>query len=236
MAEVAPPAFPSALCIAFSEAADGDLGLDGDAEAASRFARKIGLGEEDEIFVARQVHGAEVLEAPGANEAAFGGLRVVGPADGVVVGPGAFAGVFTADCAPVLLADPATRRAAAVHVGWRGLAAGVIAEAVGRFEAPARLFAFVGPAARAPCYEVGRDVYEAAARAAGIAPPPAGVERLPLDLAGAAAATLRRLGVRNVRLDGRCTICDPTLHSHRRAIAAGGATAGRMLGVIGWRS
>ena len=74
--------------------------------------------------------------------------------------------VRTADCLPVLLADPAHRAVAAVHAGWRGALARIVEKAVGEMRRvfgsePARLLAVLGPCIRVCCYEVGEDVEEA---------------------------------------------------------------------------
>jgi YfiH family protein len=70
------------------------------------------------------------------------------------------------DCAPVLLYDPEHTAFALVHAGWRGTAAGVVAEAVASMSAhfgarPSALLAGIGPAIGACCYEVSDKVREA---------------------------------------------------------------------------
>ena len=74
--------------------------------------------------------------------------------------------VRTADCLPLLLADPKHRAVAAVHAGWRGALGRIIAKTVGEMRrvygsSPASLLAVLGPSIRACCYEVGEDVEEA---------------------------------------------------------------------------
>jgi polyphenol oxidase len=71
--------------------------------------------------------------------------------------------VKSADCLPILLADPEKRAVAAVHAGWRGCAAGVAIRTVERMVAsigsrPERLLAAFGPSIRACCFEVGPEV------------------------------------------------------------------------------
>jgi polyphenol oxidase len=74
--------------------------------------------------------------------------------------------VRTADCLPLLLADPKHRAVAAVHAGWRGALGRIIEKTVGEMRrvhgsSPSSLIAVLGPSIRACCYEVGEDVEEA---------------------------------------------------------------------------
>jgi hypothetical protein len=80
--------------------------------------------------------------------------------------PGLLLAVQTADCVPILLADPARRAVAAVHAGWRGTLARVVAKTVGRMRLefgtrPADIVAAIGPAIGRCCYEVGPEVAQA---------------------------------------------------------------------------
>ncbi len=170
----------------------------------------------------RQVHSARVLEAqPGE----------CGEGDAVVTEERGLAlAVATADCVPVLIAGE--RRLAAVHAGWRGLAAEVVARAVEALGEPATaLRAAIGPAIGPCCYEVGEDV---AGAVAAVSDPavvlPGRGARPHLDLQAAARHQLARLGVR-ADIVARCTRCHPQeLWSYRRD----GAAAGRNLAFL-WR-
>jgi YfiH family protein len=79
---------------------------------------------------------------------------------------GVLAGVKTADCVPLLLADPVTGAYGAIHAGWRGTLARVALKGLEQMrreygaEAENVLVA-IGPAAGACCYEVGLDVIDA---------------------------------------------------------------------------
>lgn len=78
---------------------------------------------------------------------------------------GTLVGVKTADCVPILLADPATGSFGAVHAGWKGTAAGIVTRAIEKlaseFGAKAEnLVAAIGPSASCDNYEVGSDVIE----------------------------------------------------------------------------
>ncbi len=73
--------------------------------------------------------------------------------------PGLVCAVLTADCLPLLLCDRRGRSVAAVHAGWRGLAAGVIEQTVAAMGVPAdELLAWMGPAISQAAYTVGDEV------------------------------------------------------------------------------
>jgi YfiH family protein len=139
--------------------------------------------------------------------------------------------VLAADCLPVALGG--SQAVAVIHAGWRGLAAGVIAEGVRALRGlsdDGRILAVVGPGAGACCYEVGADVHAAFAgveRTASGAGRPASH----IDLRAIAHEQLAAAGVAEVRDVDACTICDERFFSHRRE----GAGAGRQAGVA-WLS
>ena len=69
--------------------------------------------------------------------------------------------VLSADCLPLLLCDKKGSQVAALHLGWRGIAAGLINSAIGSFTCSATdLVAWIGPHIRQRNYETGADVYE----------------------------------------------------------------------------
>ncbi len=109
-----------------------------------------------------QVHGCLVWRDPDA--LAGPGERV---GDGLVTSQaGRLLVIRTADCVPILLADPEHRAVAAVHAGWRGTVLRVVEKAVGEMRAqfgsrPGRLYAAIGPSIRGCCYQVGSEVVEA---------------------------------------------------------------------------
>jgi YfiH family protein len=142
--------------------------------------------------------------------------------------PGRIVAVKTADCVPILLADPRYRAVAAVHAGWRGTAAGIVGNAIRAMTArwqtqPVDLHAAIGPAIGGCCYEVGADV---AARFTGVC------ERASIDLAEVNRRQLLDTGLEpaNIWTAGLCTYCDSQrCHSFRRD----GEAAGRMFSFIG---
>ncbi|MGH9402451.1 MAG: peptidoglycan editing factor PgeF [Terriglobia bacterium] len=74
--------------------------------------------------------------------------------------------VRTADCLPILVVDPGSRVAAAIHAGWRGALARITEKTLGEMRRcfgsnPRRLFAALGPCIHPCCYEVGEEVVDA---------------------------------------------------------------------------
>lgn len=163
-----------------------------------------------------QVHGCTVYEQGGVP------LQVAGDADAsVAFGPGAVCVVMTADCLPVLLCDEAGTVVAAVHAGWRGLAAGVIEATVQRMRRPVnQLQAWLGPAIGPAHFEVGDEVRACfceidADAAAAFRRNAAG--RWLADLPMLARQRLARLGLTAVSGGGICTFADQDrFFSYRR--------------------
>jgi len=169
----------------------------------------------------RQVHGTTVVFADadtltGADPWAPG----LPPPDGdalVARTAGVALAVLTADCAPLALGSP-EGVFGAVHVGWRGLAAGVVARAV---EAMASLgatgiVAGLGPCIGPCCYEFAPDDLDAVGAACGTDVRARTTWGRPsLDLPGALRAGLAAVGVPVVVAVGHCTACTPGYFSHR---------------------
>jgi purine-nucleoside/S-methyl-5'-thioadenosine phosphorylase / adenosine deaminase len=171
--------------------------------------------------LARQVHGARVVEAEPESEGA--GFEdpstALGDADAIVTSArGVPVAVLTADCVPVALAHPRTGRLAVVHAGWRGVAGGVLQAGLVCFEQPAEVLAAVGPAVGPDHYEVGEEV----ARAVSGASERGAIttrkdSRIHLNLPATVTRILGELGVRAVEWDEVCTACEPDrFFSHRR--------------------
>lgn len=103
-----------------------------------------------------QVHGTQVIDAAQALSHAAPSPQ----ADGAYTDQAnRVCAVLTADCLPLLLCDSAGTQVAAVHVGWRGLAAGVVEATLAALKRPAaQLLAWMGPAIGAQAFEVGEEV------------------------------------------------------------------------------
>jgi YfiH family protein len=127
--------------------------------------------------------------------------------------------VLTADCVPVALADPETGRLGVVHAGWRGLVAGVVTEALGRFPDPVSVVAVVGPAVGPDHYPVGPDVAQVVehttGRSAVIRRGAGG--RIAVDLSATVAGMLEASGSIVVDRVTECTACEADrFFSYRR--------------------
>jgi len=198
------------------------LGTGSSVDDWKRAARSVGAPAMGVSFVS-QVHGDEVLWAsrPG----------LVGEADAVISDvPGLLVAVRTADCVPILVAGQGV--VAAIHAGWRGLAAGVIPQTMQKLQGAGPFVAAVGPAIGVDSYEVGEEVVN------GIKswmPEDAFVlrdrARPHVDLAAAAAHQLRSSGVSDVEIVRVCTFTDDRLWSHRREASK----AGRQAAIVGLR-
>jgi len=133
------------------------VGDDRVAVAANRETLRRVLQLPEEPRWLQQVHGTTVIDA--AKTVASG---VAPLADAACCSrPGVACAVLTADCLPLLLCDQAGRQVAAVHAGWRGLAAGVIEQTVATMQQPGgALLAWLGPAIGPAAYQVGDEVRE----------------------------------------------------------------------------
>jgi YfiH family protein len=197
----------------------------------ARLLEVLGLGAAG-IVQATQVHGAAVALAEDAS-------RPSGCEADAVVGRAASGriavGVRVADCVPVLVASAETGDVAAIHAGWRGVVAGVVAAGV-KALGGGGLVAAIGPCIGACCFEVGRDVAESIALAAPgaevVAPYPHALpDKVFVDLRAAVRQQLAAAGVDPARIEDvpGCTKHEASrFHSFRRD----GKGSGRMLASI----
>lgn len=193
--------------------------------AVNRLALRATLRLPSEPVWLRQVHGTavQVLDLPGDpnREAHDDPVADAAYADR----PGLICVVQTADCLPLLIASDDGGEVAAVHAGWRGLAAGVIEATLARFRAPPqRLRVWLGPAIAARSYEVGEEVraaFIAADAGAAEAFTPTRPGHWLCDLYALARRRLRAAGVATIGGGGLDTYTDPRFYSHRRARPTG---------------
>ncbi len=205
-------------------------------ENRARVAAMLGV-DRHRLITLRQVHSAlavtldDAVPQPSTIEAD----AVVTRARGLAVG------VLTADCAPVLLADPEAGVIAAVHAGWRGAKDGIIGATVaamcGIGADPARIRAAIGPAISVDAYEVGEDfradflaAHQSAEPHFRTAP---GRPRPHFDLVGFVADQLAAQGIAKVEGSGQCTFAgESILFSYRRSRLRNEADYGRQISAI----
>jgi len=224
---------PGSVRAAWSDASRGDLrpgGRDGvgrtaDGAALSAFAVDVTAGTGAPVGAVvwtGQVHGSRVLDvdtAPvPAADVAVPLLVRTGEGDALVSDlPGVALCVLTADCGALALASPEGVYAA-VHVGWRGLLAGVVEAAVDRMRGrgATEVVGALGPCIHAECYEFsGSDLDAVAAVYGDTVRGRTTGGRPALDVPAGIAAALARAGARPVGGVDVCTACDDGYHSHR---------------------
>ena len=164
------------------------------------------------IATLRQIHSSRVIFAHRSGD--------LGEGDALVSNiPGIALTIRTADCLPILIADPENRAVAAVHAGWRGTAEKIVLATLEtmavRFGTNAANVAIaIGPGIGECCYEVGPEV------AASILSDRGGTyTSMKIDLAQATIRQLRRNGgtVGHIDPSGLCTRClVEHFHSYRR--------------------
>jgi len=192
---------------------------------------------ETDIVTNYQVHSARaiVVDRPFAS----GGVP---QADALVTQtPGLAIGALTADCTPVLFADPEAGVVAAAHAGWRGAVTGVLGSTVEAMEQlgakRARIRAAIGPTISQTNYEVGPEfkaqfLEQAPGNARFFAIPP-GASRDHFDLPGYCSQQLGSLGLSNIEDLGLCTYSQESLfYSYRRKTHRKEPDYGRQIAAI----
>src|SRR5262249_10707043 len=204
------------------------------AENRSRMATALGVAPQ-RLLTAYQTHSPNVVvaEAPWTTEDRP-------RADAIVTRMRMLAiGVTTADCGPILLADPGTGVIGAAHAGWRGALTGVIEATIAAMErlgaARGQIRAAIGPMIRQSSYEVGPDLV---ARFGAEDPdrffaPATRNGHAMFDLAGYIAMRLKLGGVDQVEDLGLCPYADPArFFSYRRATHRAETDYGRHVNAI----
>ncbi len=196
-----------------------------DAVHRNRERLREGLGLPSAPHWLEQVHGCDVAEADGREDLCRADAATA-------TRPGRVCAVLTADCLPLLICNRRGSRVAAVHAGWRGLAAGVLEATLETFEdAPSDLLVWLGPAIGPAAFEVGPEVREAflaihPADDACFAPNRPG--HWLADIYQLARNRLQRLGVGYVGGGDYCTVSEPErFFSYRRD-----GVTGRMASLI----
>lgn len=180
-----------------------------------------------------QVHGTQVLKI------AAGQALTATPiaADALITQEkGVALAMMTADCLPVLLTDVQGKEVAAIHAGWRGLAAGIIEKTIEKMQHKP-VYAWIGAAIHQAAFEVGEDVFTAFTTADVAAKscfyqtesnPPV---KYMADLPALAVQRLAKLGVQT-QVAEACSYADDRFYSHRQATHQQNKAVGRMVSVV----
>jgi YfiH family protein len=206
------------------------------AENRARVARHLG-GHHADVATIYQVHSGDAVAIdapvdPGARP----------KADAIVTRtPGLVIGILTADCAPVLFADPVAGVVGAAHAGWRGAVGGVLEATVAAMEKLGaerqRIVAAIGPAINQVSYEVGPEFEEALLKSCATNEmflarnTPHG--RAHFDLPAFVGMRLETSGVGQVERQSVCTYANESLFfSYRRSQHRSEGDYGRQISAI----
>ncbi|GGX63310.1 peptidoglycan editing factor PgeF [Streptomyces anandii] len=207
----------------------GAVGDDPGAVGANRelAAKSLGIDPARVVWM-NQVHGADVAVVDGP----WGSAAEIPAVDAVVTARRGLAlAVLTADCVPVLLADPVAGVAAAAHAGRPGMLKGVVPAAVRAMRSlgadPARIVARTGPAVCGRCYEVPDAMRAEVAAAEPAAHAETSWGTPAVDVCAGVHAQLERLGVRDRQQSPVCTRESDDHFSYRR-----NRTTGRLAGYV----
>ena len=192
--------------------------------------------DEKVMLQSKQIHSANIKMVSDTS------TPVVPDADGLVTDArsGVVLSVRTADCAPILLVDPVSHIASAVHAGWRGTAGEIVKHAVETMVQKgaklADIRATIGPRIGMCCYSV--DETRANFFMEKYSKDPKVISRIGdawhLDIGWVNYLQLREAGLNAKNIDApiTCTSCQITdFYSFRKDTKS---SFGEMLGVIGW--
>jgi YfiH family protein len=203
-------------------------------ENRRRVAAWFDLGPE-RLATVHQIHSPDVVVVSGD----YDGSRPQADAQ-VTSTPGVILGVLTADCGPILFADPENRVIGAAHAGWKGALGGVLENTIDAMIALGarreKIRATLGPSISAANYEVGPEFVERFLAEdpafAAFFTPSAKAGHSMFDLPGLTLMRLTRAGVTADSL-GLCTYASPeTFYSYRRTTHAGEPDYGRQISAI----
>ncbi|WP_333714798.1 peptidoglycan editing factor PgeF [Yoonia sp.] len=233
----------------------GFFGRAGGASSGVFHGLNCGHGSSDQHDVVT-INRARVAEAMGVAPDMLAGVHQIHSADVVVVTApmspapkvdamvtttkGVALGILTADCQPVLFADPKAGVIGAAHAGWKGAVSGVLEATVAQMEAlgatRADISAVIGPTISQTAYEVGpelRDQFLARDSAFARFFSRGKGDRFHLDLPGFGLDRLRASGVGQAAWTGHCTYQDAQrFFSYRRSVHKREADYGRLISAI----
>jgi YfiH family protein len=204
-------------------------------ENRARMANAMGVAPAN-FLTAYQVHSPDVAVAETAWDS-----TTRPHADAIVTrNPDLAIGITTADCGPVLLADPKAGVIGAAHAGWKGALTGVLESTISAMETLGAerngIIAAIGPLIRQRSYEVGAEfVVRFTAADPGYAAFFIASERAEhamFDLAGFIRARLEQAGVLMIDDLGNDTYADDRFFSYRRSVHRKEPDYGRLIHAI----
>jgi YfiH family protein len=212
----------------------GGDNLDLVSENRARIATAMGV-EPHALATLSQVHSATVitlLEEPAPHARPQGDAMVTNL-------PGIAIGILTADCTPILFADPESGVIGAAHAGWKGAVGKIVPKTIDAMVAlgaeRSRIIASIGPTISGPNYEVGTQFMADVLSYYPEAKPwffvPEG-KREHFDLPGLVEAQLQAAGIGAVENLGACTYASPALYFSHRYATHQDRTTGRQMAVI----
>ena len=208
-----------------------------DLVVSNRSSAAYAMGEHGvkDLVVFRQVHSTKVVTLAERPQGVI-------EADAMVTNrPDLLLGILTADCSPILFADPEAGIVAGAHAGWKGAAGGIVQATVRAMVAlgadPRNIRAAIGPTISGANYEIGP---ETAAQIVVLDPAaapqisiPAGKSREHFDIPGLLMSQLFSAGVGLVGDLALCTYADPATYFSHRYATHHGTTTGRQISIIG---
>ena len=218
---------------------NGGLGSDDDpahvTENRRRMAERMGV-DPAHFLTVYQVHSPDVAVATAPWDADTRPRvdAMVTQVEGLALG------VTTADCGPVLFADPEARVIGAAHAGWKGALTGVLEATIAAMEKlgaeRSQIQVAIGPLIRQPSYEVGAEFVERFVREDGenslFFIPSARDGHAMFDLAGFIRMRLQRAGVGGIDDTGVDTYPDERYFSYRRSVHRKERDYGRQIHAI----
>ncbi len=155
--------------------------------------------------------------------------------------PGLAIGILTADCGPVLFADPQARVVAAAHAGWRGAMEGILEATIVAMESlgarRSRIHSALGPCIGQPNYEVGEEFQDRfiahSSSYACFFRTPQNATRPHFDLPGFILSDLATRGLASIASESRCTYANESkFFSYRRSTHRSEGDYGRQISAI----
>ncbi len=197
-------------------------------ENRKRICNAMGI---DHMVTLRQVHKSDVLIVDSNTENGYQMDAMVSKT------PGRLLAIQTADCAPVLLADPVARVVGGIHAGWRSAVTGIVQKTIDAMQAlgaeKERITAVIGPCIHQKSYEVGQEVFDAAKKAEFFAPSNR-VGHYLFDLGGYVLNELKTQGIKNTEVLPLDTYTlEDQYFSCRRSAHRGESFYGNQLSTIG---